>query len=395
MAVLFNNDGQLDIRTLTTLGVSVKTREDSIGIFGSGFIYALATLLRNRQEVRVYAGDSIYRFSVQPTLMRGEYFDLIFMSVNNRKPKEIGVTTRTGLNWNLKHAYRELYSNCMDEGGEILVRDRAPSGVQICVMVIGDDFERVHHNRDEIILNKKGKALLFSNDDVEIYSGGSTQFWYRGIAAFKLDLPSHFTYNFKRRMDLTEDRTLSDPWYARSLVRDAVLESDKQDIIYPSIIGEKTYESRLDWSYAYVKPGKVFKEVVRQIRTNPAAQVSDSAMTLFFKHTEELSDLFNIVQLETEDQRKYFETALGVLKNAGLVPGIEKYEFVFVDQLPKQSGEAYKGKIIINAAICCADIKELMATILEEYMHLELHVQDCTRGMQNALFDIITHLLNK
>ena len=237
--------------------------------------------------------------------------------------------------------------------------------------------------------------MLFSNEDVEIYSGGSTQFWYRGIAAFKLDLPSHFTYNFKRRMDLTEDRTLADPWYARSLVRDAVLESDAKEIIYPAIIGEKTAESRLDWAYAYVKPGNTFKEVVRQIRANPTAQVSDGALTLFYKHTDELSDLFKIVQLETEDQHRYFEQALEKLKTAGLVPGIEKYEFVFVDQLPKQSGEAVKGKIIINVALCCPDSRELMATILEEYMHLELKVEDCSRKMQNALFDIITHLLNK
>jgi len=394
MPVLFNNDGSLDIRALTTFGVSVKALETAIGYFGTGFKYALATLLRNGQEVSVYAGDSVYKFSTVRTLIRGQAFELIVMSVNGRKPKEIGLTTQAGRNWNLYHAYRELYSNCMDEGGEVLIRQRAPSGVGVCVMVTGAAFEEVHRTRDQIILDKFSRELMYQDDDLEIYRGSSSQLWYRGIAAFPLPQASHFTYNFKCRMELTEDRTFSDHWTARAIIRDSILASNREDIIYPSVTGDKTFESRLDYQYSYAKPPQVFKEVVRKIRANPTAHVADSALTLFYKHTEEMSDIFKIVEL-TEEQRGYFDSALTKLKLAGLVPGIEKYQFIFVEALPRQSGEALKGKIIVNAATCCPNTNELISTILEEYVHLELKVQDCTREMQNALFDIIAQLLNK
>lgn len=394
MSVCFINSGNLDIRALTTFGVSVKS-ENSIGYFGTGFKYALATLLRHGQEVRVYAGDAVYKFEAKPATIRGQDFDLIHMSVNGRKAKDIGITTQAGRNWTLLQAYRELYSNCLDEGGEIQVRERAPKDVEICVMVSGAEFEFVHaFESDKIILNREGKRLLYENEVVEIYEGGSNQFWYKGIAVFSLNQPSHFTYNFKSRMDLTEDRTLADPWHARSLIRDAILASDDKAIVYPAILGDKTTESRLDWQYTCKKPGNVFKEVVRQIRTNPAAQVADSALTLFYKNTDEVSDVFHIVQPNAE-QRANFELALGVLKRASLIPGIDKYQIVFVEKLAAQSGEAFKGKIIVNIDICNGDQRELIATILEEYMHLELNVEDCTRKMQNALFDIITQLLNR
>jgi hypothetical protein len=394
MAVCFINKGHLDIRALTTFGVSVKS-EGSIGYFGTGFKYALATLLRNGQQVRVYAGDAVYHFEAKPATIRGQDFNLIHMSVNGRKSKDIGLTTQAGRDWTMLQAYRELYSNCVDEGGEIQVRERAPRDVEICVMVTGAEFEHTHaFEADKIILNTKGKRLLFSNNYLEIYEGGSTQFWYKGIAVFSLNAPSHFTYNFTEHMDLTEDRTLRDPWYARSIVRDAILESNSKAIIYPAILGDKTTEARLDWQYSYAKPSEVFKDVVRQIRANPSAQVADSALALFYKNTDEVSDVFKIVTL-TAEQKGHFNTALAKLKDAGLVPGIENYQFVFVEKLAKQSGEAFKGKIIIADTVCCEDSRELLATILEEYMHLELKVQDCTRNMQNALFDVITLLLNR
>lgn len=393
MSVLFCNNGQLDIRALTTFGVSVKMEEGAIGYFGTGFKYALATILRYNQDIKVYAGDSTYKFTAVNTAIRGQVFGLIHMSVNGKKSKDIGLTTQAGRNWTLYQAYRELYSNCLDEGGEIMVRERIPSGVQICIAVSGAAFEEVHKRRDQIILDVAARRRVYEGADVDIYYGASSQLWYRGIAAHGLSEPSHFTYNIKRRMDLTEDRTLGDIWTARALIRDAILSTDSEEIIYPCVVGDKTFESRLDYQYTYRKPDKVFKEVVRRIRSNPTAHVADSALTLFYKHTEELSDLFQIVT-PNEEQLGYYNAALDKLRKAGLVPNYDKYQVVFVDGLPKQSGEAYAGKIIINVATCCANIAELTSTILEEYIHLDFKVQDCTRQMQNVLFDLISQLIN-
>jgi hypothetical protein len=392
MAVLFANQGLLDIRALTTFGVSVKENENSIGEFGTGFDYALATCLRYGQDVRVQAGDSIYKFSTKSELIRGEFFDVIYISANNKKPKPLNITTRTGKNWTLYDAYRELYSNCMDEGGEVIIRDNMSKSYPICVMVKGQEFEEVHANRHKIILNKAGKKLLYEDSVLSIYEGSSTQLFYRGIAAKQTNFPTLFTYNIKQRMDLTEDRTLASEWDARYLIANSIISSNNDNIIIPAIIEGKTFESELEYRYIGVKPTEIFKGAVRKIRETATARISDSALSLFYANTSEISDVFHIVTL-TEEQKQYFNRAKEILSNAGLIPNIDKYEVIFVEKLSSQSGEAFKGKIIINQEVCSANIQELISTILEEYIHIEDNVQDCTRKMQNRLFEIISQLV--
>ena len=394
MAILFVNDGMLDIRALTTFGVSVKANDSAIGYFGTGFKYALATCLRHAQEVRVHAGNSIYKFKTVPESIRSETFDVIHMSVNNRKSKSIGITTQAGRNWNLFHAYREFYSNCIDEGGFIEQRDNVPTMYPICIFVKGQLFEEVHKARNTIILDKKNKKLLFANSYVEIFEGNSSTIFYRGIAAKTTNNPSLFTYNITSRMDLTEDRTLACEWTTRNLIANAVMQSEQEDIIMPAIIQARSYESQLDFNYISMKPSKVFQNAVRQIRATATAKVSDNALNLFYKNTDDIADVFKIVDL-TPEQETYFDTAKQLLMKAEIIPNINKYEIIFVEKLASQSGEAFQGKIIINAEVCSANIHELISTILEEYLHLEDHVEDCTRNFQNRLFEIISQFVTR
>ena len=393
MAICFVNQGHLDIRALTTLGVSVKS-ENAIGYFGTGFKYALATLLRNGQDVKVYAGDCIYKFEAKPTTIRGEAFELIHMTVNGKKSRDLGITTQLGRDWTLLQAYRELYCNCMDEGGTVQVRERAPRDVEVCVMVDGLEFEYTHAQRGEIILDTKGKRRIYSCVDLDVYEGGSNQIWYKGVAVSRLNRPSLFTYNFKRHMDLTEDRTLKDQWDARAYIRDALLLSDERKLLYPAITSSDTMEHGLEWHYSSVKPGETFKSVIRAARSNPTCRIADNAMVFFYKTATDIADIFEEVK-PTNEQQSHFDKAMSTLNAFNLVPNIHKYQIIFADNLPKQSGEACKGKLIISTATLCENVRELIATILEEYIHLEFGVYDCSRSMQNKLFDIITELLNR
>ena len=394
MAICFVNDGLLDIRSLTTFGVSVKANENAIGYFGTGFKYALATCLREGQEVRVHAGDSIYKFMTKPESIRGETFDVIHMSVNNRKSKSIGITTQAGRNWNLFHAYREFYSNCLDEGGQIIERDNVSKDFPICVMVKGELFSQIHRERNKIILDKTQRKPLFANNCIEIFEGTSSQLFYRGIAAKNTKFPCLFTYNILAHMSLTEDRTLASEWDARYMIANAIIKSDNENIIIPAIIEAQSFESELEYKYISIKPSEIFKEAVRKVRATATARVSNDALTLFYANTQEISDIFTVVT-PTKEQEKHFLKAKHILQTAGLIPHIEQYEIIFVERLASQSGEAFKGKIIINAEVCSANLHELISTILEEYMHVEEHVEDCTRKFQNRLFAIISQLLTK
>ena len=256
-----------------------------------------------------------------------------------------------------------------------------------------DNYLQKHiENVIQLYWIKGKKNLLFSNDSVEIYRGVSPVIFYRGIAAYTPNYPSNFTYNIKEQIKLTEDRTFADLWHVNFKIAQSIIDSDNEEIILPSIISGKHYENSLDFRFLYGKPSFSFKKCVREIRATATAQITDSALTFFYKNADEISDIFKIIN-PTEEQMGYFNKAKYTLLKAGLIPNIDKYEVIFVEKLANQCGEAISGKIIINTEICSANMNELITTILEEYLHLEENMQNCSRTFQNRLFELISQLI--
>ncbi len=115
--ITFSNPGKIDIRLITTLGVNVKESDNPIGYFGTGLKYAIAVLLREKQKVEIWSGTERIAFEIRPDTVRGKSFGFIWLGTARSPWQCLGFTTELGKNWTLENAYRELYSNCMDEGG--------------------------------------------------------------------------------------------------------------------------------------------------------------------------------------------------------------------------------------------------------------------------------------
>lgn len=58
--IIFHNPGELDIRAVTTFGLSVKKSDNPIGQFGTGLKYAIAVALRHGCDVEICAGRERY-----------------------------------------------------------------------------------------------------------------------------------------------------------------------------------------------------------------------------------------------------------------------------------------------------------------------------------------------
>jgi len=61
--IIFKNNGIIDLDFIRSFGVSVKENDNPIGFFGTGLKYAIAILLREKQEVSVFLGKEEYKFS--------------------------------------------------------------------------------------------------------------------------------------------------------------------------------------------------------------------------------------------------------------------------------------------------------------------------------------------
>lgn len=109
----FNNSGEVPINAFKLLGASTKRDDDTkIGFFGTGLKYAVAVLLREGIDFKVYSGLKEVEFKIRKTNFGKVKVGVI--TVNNEKTS---MTTDAGINWEPWFAIREIYSNALDEGG--------------------------------------------------------------------------------------------------------------------------------------------------------------------------------------------------------------------------------------------------------------------------------------
>lgn len=273
--IILKNKGEIDIESITTMGINVKACESPIGFFGTGLKYAVAVFLREGVEFKLFIGANEYEFFTESKTIRDKEFDFCMM----RGPYDstpLGFTTELGKNWELWQAYREVRSNCHDEGGEIFnaknIRGEAGS------TTFGIDAVEFGN----VFLMDLGLKLLYSDKRLEIYEGESDHIFYQGIRAKDLNQPSLYTYNIKEQSTLTEDRLLAYDWNVQEIINDCVAECDNEEIIKTIITAKSDcYESGLMMGYNNrVAP----KETFNQVYLSNAKDAKDSARSYFTTH---------------------------------------------------------------------------------------------------------------
>lgn len=379
--IVFQNPGVLDPRLITTMGAHVKEDDSAIGYFGTGLKYAIAVLLREGQEIVMKSGGEVYKFTANPTTIRGKDFEFVYM---NGQPA--GFTTELGKNWSLANAYRELYCNCIDEKGTI---QRYPDGKlphnnkDTTIAVFGQDFEQTHEERDEFILDKK-KRLLAKTDEVEIYFGRNTHIFYRGIAVCQLGLPSNFTYNLLLKCDLTEDRTLNE-FAARYNIADTIAQIDDYSILEALAVPD-TLENHLQFDYTPVTEA-FHKNMARLLKEKPVT-VNRSAMTRHFRTSSEHKPQYKNVELRGDEQLA-LANAIAFCKYAGFP--VDSYPIRVVESCGEHVlAAAINGEILLTRS--CFTKHILREALLEEYIHIAHGVADNSREMQNILFAQIVRM---
>lgn len=272
MSVTFQNLGVLDLKGLTTFGLSAKPESTNpIGYFGTGLKYAIAVLLRNNCKITVWLGMEKYEITTRDSMFRDqEYNEVLFGD------DVLPFTAKLGTNWDLWMAYRELYANTMDEP-DALVTDENVSPHSTCttIKVEGAAFNAVHDLRQEIFLQTAPSIIL---DGVEIHDYATTNSWiyYRGIRVLKLPKQALYTYNITAKVNLTEDRTLPSLSDFYRILAKAVTQCEHPSLIRMLLLANHQYfESRIDYNWWTVTPGETFNKIVaRFVSTNTSFNTS-------------------------------------------------------------------------------------------------------------------------
>jgi hypothetical protein len=389
--IVFENTGEIDLRSISTFGVSVKEGANPIGFFGTGLKYAIAVLLRTGHAITIQAGQQIVTFKTEVQTIRGKDFDFVTMSTDGSPGLPIGFTTELGKTWDVWMAFRELACNCKDEGGTSRHEFDAPepeSG-KTRIVVIGEAFEAAFAQSSLYLLEDEP---LLCVDQVEIRDRPGRELFYRGVRVMQFQRPALYTYNCLTKLDLTEDRTVKHSFYPVHYITNAILRCEDEQVLRNIITaGESTFEASLDFAGIGVTPSDAFLRVTAACSADRMCKVNTSAVKVLQDATRQEVAPKEIVL--TDVQAQSVERALDFCTRIGFqIRGA--FPIKFVESLGTGTlGLAAQQTIYIAERVFeIGGAKQLASTLIEEYLHLRHGYLDCTREMQSYLFEKLVSL---
>lgn len=384
--IIFENPGEIDVRSICTFGVSVKEGDNPIGFFGTGLKYAIAVLLRTGHKVEIQSGLTVVRFGLSRETVRGQEFEFVTMSTDGGTPQSIGFTTQLGKQWELWMAYREIACNCKDEGGTEFrgMLTPSPKAGVTRILVKGDAFAAVFDEGHRYILADEPHQTLHS---IEVRNRQGNDIYYRGVRVMQTNWPCLYTYNLLTQITLTEDRTVKSEWDVRAKIAHGVLRShDKQFIIDVVTADEHRFESQLDFHGWGVSASPEFIQAVGEVIQDRRIKVNETAMKVWKDATRQ-SVAPREVQL-TKVQQMTLDKALDFCDSIGFRIR-ESYPIKIVESLGEGGlGLAEDRTIFIAERVFhLGGTKQLASTLIEEFVHLRHGYKDMTRELQSFLFD--------
>ena len=383
MTIHFITPGHIDLDLILTFGVRAKANKNPIGFFGTGFKFALATLLRTGHKIiltRPGHEKPVLEFTIRDKTFRDKEFKLVCLN-----GEDLGFTTDLGKTWEPWMAYRELHSNTLDENGNTTSSDLDPEELGRTVLdqeefsvisVEGVAIEQCYADRSEIFCDG---LIIEKSSDVEVRDGFSQYLYYRGVRVLKLNKPSRYTYNILSPQDLTEDRTLKHEWYTKSCLVGYLAKLHALDFMNALVTAsDKFFENEFDFDSNGGDLSPEFIEAV--IACRACGTLNRSARLAMTKRgfISEKSTVLDGVMAEQLDR------ALTFLRD--LKYNIDDYTLEVVE-LHGPLGMAKDGKIYIAPKAFRMGTKYLAGTTYEEMLHLKEGVKDETREMQNVLID--------
>lgn len=392
MTLSFVTPGPMNINAMLIHGLSAKIKPENIGRFGTGFKHAVAGILRLGGTIEVFTDQQNYEFKTEPIEHRGKKFNqVILLNKTDQSQTPCGFTTSLGLHWEPWQLYRELYSNTLDEDGEVFSSKIIPSVGKSSIIVTG--LDDIHESRSMWFI-KDDEKPLFENSELAIYPphprGGM---FNQGIYILNdHEIPFRFRYNLKGSVSLSEDRTAL---YERDLFTKAhkILLDSCED---PNILTEIfTFDRHRFENYGFLaipeKPSPTLIRVYERLKNQDSSSLDPSRFSRLKKAVEGERPP---VQLElSEIQKIQLDKALKFLAKAG--HQIDYEIEVYMSLGRRVLGQAKDGKILLSNAAFEGGTKVVAGTLLEESIHLDFGYDDESRDMQNHLLDRIISLIEK
>ena len=301
-SVCFHTNTEIDPRSWSVMGMTAAVTEDPIKLFGTGLKYSLAILLKAGHEVEIFSENNHYVFGLIQTEFRGKAFEQITCN-----GETLPFTTEYGKNWTLDGAYRELVSNCMDEGGIHFSGGKIEGGTSIVVK--GDKFHALLLRHNEIFLGDR--EPIATTPSVDIYEGNGI-IYHKGVKVGEIQNAS-YSYHIKEYIELTEDRTYKYDYQVYQAIGKALTKNLKDKTLLERFICMKdNYEAVLvdyDWTWS-----DEFQDVCKDLWAKAPAKINERIQKLIRKKMKDAT--FEFIEF-SEEEDLMIDKAKSFLGRAG------------------------------------------------------------------------------
>lgn len=367
--ICFHTNTIIEPTSWEIMGVSAKESENCIGFFGTGLKYAIAVLIRLDHQVTIHSGDSIYEFGSRKIDFRGKEFERITCN-----GVDLGFTTEYGKNWPIEHAYRELVSNTIDEGGIHYQGEPMEQGSNI--VVTGDEFAKLMAKHEEYFIGER--EPLAECKKASIYRGQGSIF-YRGVRVGEVK-GAHHSYELHETLELTEDRTIKHDYAVKSAVARMITQELKDKKILRRILTlpKENWEHDLDYDWTW---SNEMSEVVKDLWENAPTMLNTKVAALV---REKMPDTGWDTSPPDEDQQIMLDAAIHFLGKAGYPVTADIVAVKNEDT--SNIGFVYNGVIHLTAKAFEKGLFYLTSTLMEEHFHT-LGYDDESRRFENFLME--------
>lgn len=413
--------GEIEPEALTLMGASNKRGDGGkIGMFGSGNKFSLAYLMRHGIAPRIFSGTTEIEVSGVTKTFRNEPFTVI--TINGQ---ETSLTTAMGKDWDCWMAIREVFANALDEGDatiSVAGRVNYKEGITSFFIPMNDLVEEFYENVDSYFSTNRNP--IHECETGVMYRSGQKGIIYRkGIRVMEVPQKSLFDYDLVH-MDITEDRTVKYAWQPHERIMSMISSLTDRSLIneyFANISDDSLFENSPSCysSISMTNCAPIWDEVIKGMYFCPKGvggfvKESERVMTSFID-----SRIYTAMEsrfgkdilppsLRGKGSLKYkvieegahfrgkINKAVGMCKLSG-VP-VDRYqvhvaEFSNKDVLGMAENE--DKSIVLSDRVLAMGQKEIMSTIIEEYIHLSTGAADETRAFQDASINLCISMMEQ